>query len=94
MTVTLVAGKFPLGMIAITPGASTGISQDDVLDALVRHMSGDWGDLDEHDREVNEDALAYGYRLLSRYVTSGGTVFWIITERDRSVTTILLPEEY
>jgi hypothetical protein len=93
-TLTIVPGKFPLGTIVITRGASVGLTQDDVLRSLVRHASGDWGDLDEHDWRENEAALEHGFRLLSRYVSKGGVVFWIITEHDRSVTTILLPEEY
>ena len=61
---------------------------------LVRHMNGDWGELDEFDREQNERAVGHGGRLMSRYSTRSGTVFWIITEHDRSYTTILLPMEY
>jgi hypothetical protein len=57
-------------------------------------MAGDWGELSDHDQEANEVALQHGLRLLSRYVASAGKVFWIITEHDRSATTILLPEEY
>jgi hypothetical protein len=94
MTMTLVPARFLLGDIVITRGALEKLSQDDVLRGLIRHMSGDWGQLDEHDRQQNEAALAEGCRLLSRYTAAGDVVFWIITEHDRSVTTILLPEEY
>jgi hypothetical protein len=60
---------------------------------LDRHASGDWGDLEEEDRRENELSLRNGWRIFSSYPVGGKTV-WIITEADRSVTTILLPEEY
>jgi hypothetical protein len=94
MTLTLFAGIFPAGRIVITPGALSRLSQVEVLHCLARHTAGDWGDLDEFDWKENEVALEHGFRLLSRYETTGGTAFWIITEHDRSVTTILLPDEY
>jgi hypothetical protein len=61
---------------------------------LERHLAGDWGELDEHDRRENEVSLAHGCRLLSAYNLSNGTRLWIITEADRSATTLLLPSEY
>jgi hypothetical protein len=61
---------------------------------LKRHLTGDWGDLDEHDRCENELSIAQGFRLLSSYTLSNGTKLWIITEADRSATTLLLPLEY
>ena len=67
---------------------------DELLVALTRHLSGDWGELDEHDWQANESALLEGTRLLSAYVASNGERFWIITEASRDVTTSLLPEEY
>lgn len=85
--------KFPMGMIVMTPGVETQVSEKDLNVAFSRHAAGDWGDLDAEDRESNEEALREGYRLLSAY-DSNGTKFWIITEADRSVTTALLPEEY
>jgi hypothetical protein len=60
---------------------------------LARHATGDWGDLDEQDREENELSLKHGWRIVSSYIVGEKTV-WIITEADRSVTTILLPDEY
>jgi hypothetical protein len=60
---------------------------------LARHSSGDWGELDAHDRRENELSLKQGWRILSSYPV-GEKVIWIITEADRSYTTILLPEEY
>lgn len=94
MRTSFAASRFEIGQIVITHGADSCLTQDDVLKALVRHMAGDWGELSDHDQEANEEALQHGLRLLSRYVASAGKVFWIITEHDRSATTILLPEEY
>jgi hypothetical protein len=86
--------KFPLGGVYITPGALSALSSEKVRDALRRHANGDWGELDEHDRKANDQALQDGARLLSAYTDINGIKFWIITEWDRSATTILLPEEY
>jgi hypothetical protein len=61
---------------------------------LKRHASGEWGEVDAHDRSANNRALKDGTRVLSTYTIPGGHRFWIITEADRSATTILLPEEY
>jgi hypothetical protein len=61
---------------------------------LVRHIAGEWGEVDEHDRRENELSLVHGFRLLSAYTLTCGTKIWIITESDRSATTLLLPEEY
>ena len=93
MTVAIIAGKFPLGELRITPGITGVMTRDEAFDALIRHMTGDWGDLDKHDWKQNDIALERGFRLFSRYVTPAGTPFWIITKHDRSVTTIRLPEE-
>ena len=83
---------FPLGTVYATPGAlALGI---DLAAYLRRHHCGDWGDeLCREDKEANEAALRDGTRLLSRYSTPGGSIY-IITEWDRSATTLLLPEEY
>jgi hypothetical protein len=88
-------GPLPLGRIVATPGALEVLSEagEDPLGFLARHASGDWGELDPHDRRENERSLKHGWRLLSSYPVGGKTV-WITTEADRSVTTILLPEEY
>ncbi len=85
----------PLGRVLATPGALEvlGKSGGCALDLLVRHATGDWGELCAFDRRQNEIALRKGYRVLRSYGTSAGRV-WVITEADRSVTTILLPEEY
>jgi len=77
-----------------TPTALEQLTQDDILLGIQRHQAGDWGDVDEHDRQENESSLLQGFRLLSVYHSAAGVKFWIITEADRSVTTVLLPEDY
>jgi hypothetical protein len=69
-------------------------SRPDPREFLSRHAQGDWGELDEHDRNENEFSLREGFRILSAYHLKDDTRIWIITEADRSSTTILLPEEY
>jgi hypothetical protein len=88
-------GNLPLGRVVATPGAMTLLSQagEDPFGYLARHATGDWGELCAFDRRQNEIALREGNRILSSYPVGGGKV-WIITEADRSVTTILLPEDY
>jgi len=86
--------KFPLGQVVITRNALDTLLSRDVRRALARHASGDWGDLCEEDHQQNEVCLSAGCRLFSAYQTADGTKFWIITEADRSVTTVLLPEDY
>jgi len=85
---------FPLGQMVMTPGVRDGIPPSEMLRALRRHAGGDWGDLEPRDRQANDDALKHGDRLLSSYRATNGTKFWIITEANRAVTTVLLPEEY
>lgn len=65
-----------------------------VNDSLQRHMNGDWGNLNEEDKHENDLSLKEGYRLFSAYEATGLPKIWIITEADRSVTTILFPSEY
>lgn len=86
--------RFELGQVVITRTANECLSQVDVLAALARHAEGDWGDLCPEDRKANEEALKHRQRLLSAYADAHGEKFWIITEADRSVTTILLPSDY
>ncbi len=86
--------RFPLGCTVITATAMQQLTNVDVLTALGRHVRGDWGDVDEEDWDANETALAKGLRLLSVYHSAEGVKFWIITEWDRSVTTVLLPQDY
>ena len=85
---------FPLGQTVITRNALSTLIPVEVLTALGRHASGDWGEIDTEDRQANELALERGERLLSAYRSAAGVKFWIITESDRSVTTVLLPEDY
>lgn len=89
-----VNSSLKLGQIVATPNALARITQADITLALARHVVGDWGDLGAEDKEVNNQALAEGMRILSSYQAANGTKFWIITEADRSVTTVLLPEDY
>jgi hypothetical protein len=86
--------QFSPGAIVATPAALGVVSPDEIRAALQRHLRGDWGEVDRHDWNANNLALLEGTRLLSAYDTSGGERFWIITEADRSVTTVLLPEDY
>jgi len=88
------ATKFEVGQLGITPGAQELIPTDDVQIALSRHASGDWGSICEEDNAQNEWALENEARLMSVYESESGESFWIITEADRSSTTILLPSEY
>ena len=85
---------FELGQIGITSKADKTLSHDDILNAILCHISGDWGDMNEDNRETNNTALKSGGRLFSIYHDSSGTEFWIITADDRSKTMILLPEKY
>lgn len=86
--------KFSLGHLVATPNALAHIPNDEILQALTRHVQGDWGTLDREDLEANEQALKQGGRLFSSYYSIENVKFWIITEADRSVTTVLLPEDY
>lgn len=86
--------KFGLGRLLSTPGALGRVSHGEMLRAIGRHVSGDWGSVCPEDAEANEAAVRERARLLSSYTTEEGVRFWIITEADRSVTTVLLPEEY
>jgi hypothetical protein len=88
--------RFPLGRLVATPGALGALEQagESPGTFVKRHVTGDWGELDEHDRQENEVSVVNGFRLLSAYTLSDGTKIWIITEADRSATTLLLPSEY
>ena len=88
--------RFPLGRLVATPGALGALEQAAESPGifLKRHVTGDWGELDEHDRQENERSVERGFRLLSAYTLSTGVRIWIITEADRSVTTLLLPSDY
>ncbi len=86
---------FALGRIVATPGALEALTEAQTApsELLHRHASGDWGELDAHDRRENQRALKSGTRIFSAYETPAGRL-WVITEADRSSTCILLPEEY
>jgi hypothetical protein len=87
---------FPLGQIVATPGALAALerAQQPPICFLTRHASGDWGELEPADVAENQYSIDHGFRLLSSYQTNAGEKLWIITEADRSATTLLLPEEY
>lgn len=92
--------KFDLGQVVATPGALSALvdSNESSFALLLRHQTGDWGDLNASDKQQNEDALVerdgYYGRIFSAYILNTGTKIWIITEADRSSTCILLPDEY
>jgi hypothetical protein len=85
--------KFSLGEVVATANALTTLDPADIQQGLSRHSRGDWGDICDDDRKANELSLKQGCRLMSVY-GSGDKRFWIITEADRSVTTVLLPLDY
>lgn len=89
-------GLFSLGQLLSTPGALAALAEAGVGpgELLGRHVSGDWGNLDEEDKVLNDQALTDDTRILSAYILSTGTKVWIVSEADRSATTILLPHEY
>lgn len=94
ITDTPCLAKFRLGRIVSTPNAVAHLTPEDVLTAIRRHQAGDWGELDASDCMENELSLKEGFRLFSQYHAVNGTKFWVITEADRTVTTVLLPEDY
>ena len=96
-----ISQKFTLGKTLSTPAALEAIEESNqtVLEFLQRHLLGDWGDLDDEDKAMNDQALIDGSRILSAYTTKSGVRIWIITEAEdedgnRAATTILLPSEY
>lgn len=89
------ASLFELGNVFATRGAVRycEVHNISILDLIVRHAAGDWGDLCLADRKSNDDAVSNGDRILSAYKFSVGSV-WVVTEADRGTTTVLLPDEY
>jgi hypothetical protein len=90
-------GVFSLGQVVSTPGALNALNENgkDIAEYLQRHVNGDWGDLGDEDKQTNDAAVISAEdRILSAYILPDKTKVWIITEWDRSVTTVLLPEEY
>ena len=87
---------FPLGRIVATPGALDALARanQSPQEFLNRHVTGDWGELGDEDKAENNYSLKHGFRILSSYKTTAGEKLWLITESDRSLTTLLQPEEY
>jgi hypothetical protein len=87
---------FELGQLVGTPSAIKALkdAEQDPLELLYRHVTGDWGTLDEEDKKENEFSVEHGFRILSSYELETGVKIWLITEADRSATTFLLPDEY
>lgn len=87
---------FPLGQTVATPGALAALDEANQfpIEFLRRHARGDWGSIHPEDRQTNEEALRCGWRILSAYLTRRNEKIWIITEADRSATTLMLPDEY
>lgn len=88
--------KFPLGQVVATPGALDALDEVGIVPFILlhRHIQGDWGDLGDGDKEANNFAITHGNRILSAYNITDTVKIWIITEADRSSTTLLLPSEY
>lgn len=94
MNATKESIPFELGQTVITREALASLNQHDVESAIRRHTLGDWGDCDKEDWQLNDEAVGEELRLFSIYHDREGTKFWIITEADRSATTVLLPSDY
>ena len=88
--------RFDLGRLVATPGALEALGDAGQIpdEFLRRHVAGDWGHMDDHDRRENDFSVSNGFRILSVYSTAKGVKLWVITEADRSSTCVLLPEEY
>ena len=88
--------RFELGRMVATPGAIEALAEagQDAIEFIYRHSRGDWGDLSEEDQRENEFSVNRELRIFSAYHTAKGEKLWIITEADRSATTVLLPSEY
>lgn len=85
--------KFRLGKIVSTPNALSQLTQEEILMGIQRHQAGEWGDVEADDRNANDQALVECTRIISAYHAANGTKFWLITEADRSHTTVLLPAD-
>lgn len=87
---------FNLGQIVATPGALDTLARAemDPLKLITRHVTGDWGDMVDEDKQANDEAVIHGDRVFSSYKLESGGKIWVITEWDRSCTTLLLPDDY
>ena len=85
--------RFRLGKIVATANALQQLTPEDILAGIQRHQAGDWGELGSADSQANERSLRQGLRLSSLYRAGNGQKFWLITEANRSVTSVLLPED-
>lgn len=83
--------KFPLGNVVITPNAMVKVPSGEVRAAIQRHSRGDWGKVGDRDWLMNDDSVSADARIISAYDTEKGVRFWVITEGDRSFTTVLMP---
>lgn len=92
--IVITVGRFPIGSFYMTPGAIEATEPSEVTSLLQRHAACDWGDCCEEDWASNCNALHEGGRLFSVYYSSKGEKLWLITEADRSASTLLLPSEY
>ena len=86
--------SFPLGEVSVARGAHEKLDPADIVTGITRHARGDWGDLDEDQWKQNDLSVNRESRLISQYTAKNGSWFWVITEADRSATTVLLLEEY
>lgn len=94
MKYPIISVPFDLGQTVATPHVLEAVPKAEIFAALQRHQSCDWGDLCPQDKWSNDKAVKNGDQLLSVYHSRNGIKFWIVTEWDRSVTTVLLPEDY
>jgi len=99
MSTNSAATRFSFGQLVFTRGVNDRVADDVqfakfVTESLGRHAKGDWGDLGQEDKQENDFSLKKGFRLLSAYERNGLPKIWIITEADRSATTVLFPDEY
>jgi hypothetical protein len=94
--IVLTEPVFDLGRLVATPGALAALAEAEVQiwTLAARHVAGDFGDVDDHDRRVNEAAIRDGDRIMSSYRLPTGVEVWLLTEADRSATTAMLPSEY
>ena len=92
-TIIVTAPRFSLGQVVATQGAAHSLTPAEIAEAITRHAARDWGEVCREDSEANDWSIANGERVLSAY-TFRDERCWVITEADRSVTTVLLPDEY